>query len=283
VPLRSAWTPYVLSHSHAAQLSWGMLVALENTSPIDRACRFDDLSPTIGVDFRMKFMDMHKQRLKLTIWDTAGQERFRTLTSSYYRGAQVQPVLVFGIVLGCCLCRGLPAKCGTMHIISLQGLLQARAAMCRSYLNVVAQKLLGHYSRVHAADIAAMQGIIYAYDVTRRETFDSIQETWMKEVENYSNVDNAIKMIVATKLDRDSEREVSKQEGSTFAKSKGCLFVETSAKANTAVTQAFEELVRKILDTPSLLAAAAPDSPKNKEKVDVSGKPASTAANACAC
>jgi GTPase SAR1 family protein len=52
-------------------------------------CRFEDLSPTIGVDFRMKFMDMNKQRLKLTIWDTAGQERFRTLTSSYYRGAQV--------------------------------------------------------------------------------------------------------------------------------------------------------------------------------------------------
>ena len=26
---------------------------------------------------------------KLQIWDTAGQERFRTLTSAYYRSAQV--------------------------------------------------------------------------------------------------------------------------------------------------------------------------------------------------
>ena len=26
--------------------------------------------------------------IRLQIWDTAGQERFRTLTSSYYRGAQ---------------------------------------------------------------------------------------------------------------------------------------------------------------------------------------------------
>merc|ERR1711860_59008 len=26
--------------------------------------------------------------MKLQIWDTAGQERFRTITSSYYRGAQ---------------------------------------------------------------------------------------------------------------------------------------------------------------------------------------------------
>jgi GTPase SAR1 family protein len=58
--------------------------------PTDKCtCRFDDLSPTIGVDFRMKFLDVNKQRVKLSIWDTAGQERFRTLTSSYYRGSQV--------------------------------------------------------------------------------------------------------------------------------------------------------------------------------------------------
>ncbi len=33
-------------------------------------------------------MTVGGKRVKLTIWDTAGQERFRTLTSSYYRGAQ---------------------------------------------------------------------------------------------------------------------------------------------------------------------------------------------------
>jgi Ras-related protein Rab-1A len=30
---------------------------------------------------------LDEQVVKLQIWDTAGQERFRTLTSSYYRGA----------------------------------------------------------------------------------------------------------------------------------------------------------------------------------------------------
>ncbi|KAG4214837.1 hypothetical protein ERO13_A01G142400v2 [Gossypium hirsutum] len=48
----------------------------------------EDLAPTIGVDFKIKFLTVGGKRLKLTIWDTAGQERFRTLTSSYYRGAQ---------------------------------------------------------------------------------------------------------------------------------------------------------------------------------------------------
>lgn len=42
----------------------------------------------VGVDFKVKFIEMEGQRVKLTMWDTAGQERFRTLTSSYYRGAQ---------------------------------------------------------------------------------------------------------------------------------------------------------------------------------------------------
>ncbi|XP_074568099.1 ras-related protein RABC2a-like [Curcuma longa] len=48
----------------------------------------DDLSPTIGVDFKIKHLTIGDKKLKLTIWDTAGQERFRTLTSSYYRGSQ---------------------------------------------------------------------------------------------------------------------------------------------------------------------------------------------------
>lgn len=50
----------------------------------------DEVSSTIGVDFKLKMLDHSKsgRRFKLSIWDTAGQERFRTLTSSYYRGAQ---------------------------------------------------------------------------------------------------------------------------------------------------------------------------------------------------
>mmetsp|Transcript_22257 Transcript_22257/g.32514 ORF Transcript_22257/g.32514 Transcript_22257/m.32514 type:complete len:224 (-) Transcript_22257:456-1127(-) len=50
---------------------------------------FDEhIQSTIGVDFKVKHLDVSSKRIKLTIWDTAGQERFRTLTSSYYRGAQ---------------------------------------------------------------------------------------------------------------------------------------------------------------------------------------------------
>lgn len=52
----------------------------------------DSFSPTfittIGIDFKIKNIQLDGKRIKLQIWDTAGQERFRTITTSYFRGAQ---------------------------------------------------------------------------------------------------------------------------------------------------------------------------------------------------
>merc|ERR1712137_593377 len=42
---------------------------------------------TIGVDFKIRTIEIGGKSIKLQIWDTAGQERFRTITSSYYRCA----------------------------------------------------------------------------------------------------------------------------------------------------------------------------------------------------
>lgn len=42
---------------------------------------------TIGIDFKIKTIELHGKKIKLQIWDTAGQERFQTITTSYYRGA----------------------------------------------------------------------------------------------------------------------------------------------------------------------------------------------------
>jgi Ras-related protein Rab-18 len=143
-----------------------------------------DLAPTIGVDFKIKLLTVGGKRLKLTIWDTAGQERFRTLTSSYYRGAQ---------------------------------------------------------------------GIILVYDVTRRDTFTNLSDVWAKEVDLYSTNQDCVKMLVGNKVDRESERVVSREEGIALAMEHGCLFLECSAKTRENVEQCFEELALKIMEVPSLL------------------------------
>jgi len=42
---------------------------------------------TIGVDFKIRSIDVDGRAVKLQIWDTAGQERFQSITSNYYHGS----------------------------------------------------------------------------------------------------------------------------------------------------------------------------------------------------
>jgi Ras-related protein Rab-8A len=52
----------------------------------------DSITPTflttVGIDFKIKTVVLDGKRIKLQIWDTGGQERFRSITTSYLRGAQ---------------------------------------------------------------------------------------------------------------------------------------------------------------------------------------------------
>jgi len=45
------------------------------------------LISTIGVDFRLKTIDVDGKRIKIQVWDTAGQEQFQSITPAYYKGA----------------------------------------------------------------------------------------------------------------------------------------------------------------------------------------------------
>ena len=50
----------------------------------------------VGIDFKIKTIELEGKRIKLQIWDTAGQERFHTITTSYYRGAMVSHSSPYG-------------------------------------------------------------------------------------------------------------------------------------------------------------------------------------------
>ncbi|CAN1770548.1 Ras-related protein RABC2a [Linum perenne] len=91
------------------------------------------------------------------------------------------------------------------------------------------------------------------YDVTRRETFTNLSDVWAKEVELYRTNQDCVKMLVGNKVDKDSDRAVTREEGMELAKQLGCLFLECSAKTRENVEQCFEELALKIMEVPSLL------------------------------
>jgi small GTP-binding protein len=42
---------------------------------------------TIGLDYRLKTMKIGNDNIKIQIWDTAGQDRFKSITRTYFKGA----------------------------------------------------------------------------------------------------------------------------------------------------------------------------------------------------
>lgn len=82
--------------SRNASYDFLIKLLLIGDSGVGKSClllRFSDDSfttsfiTTIGIDFKIKTIELDNKRIKLQIWDTAGQERFRTITTAYYRGA----------------------------------------------------------------------------------------------------------------------------------------------------------------------------------------------------
>jgi len=65
--------------------------SIGKTSLIMRFCdgRYPSEVPsTLGWDNKSKAFKIEDKVVKLELWDTAGQERFRTISSTFYRGAQ---------------------------------------------------------------------------------------------------------------------------------------------------------------------------------------------------
>ena len=48
----------------------------------------EDSKATVGVEFGAKKFDIEGKSVKAQIWDTAGQERYKSITTTYYKGAK---------------------------------------------------------------------------------------------------------------------------------------------------------------------------------------------------
>jgi Ras-related protein Rab-8A len=136
--------------------------------------------PTIGIDFKIRTIEIDGKRLKLQIWDTAGQERFRTIIAAHYRGAM---------------------------------------------------------------------GIILVYDVTDEKSFVNIKN-WIRSIEHHATPD-VDKILIGNKCDMSDtsntlNKKITSEMGQKLADEYGLKFIETSAKNNINVDNAFLLLINDI-------------------------------------
>merc|ERR1712099_129428 len=192
-------SPHTLAPRMAREYDYVFKLVLIGDSGVGKSClllRFADDTyteshiSTIGVDFKIRTIQLDGKTIKLQIWDTAGQERFRTITSSYYRGAH---------------------------------------------------------------------GIIVVYDVTDQDSFNNVKQ-WLQEIDRYAS-ESVNKLLVGNKCDMTTKKVVDYTTAKEYADSLGIPFLETSAKNNTNVEQAFLTMASEIKNKMGPGSGPSPTSP----------------------
>jgi GTPase KRas len=101
------------------------------------------------------------------------------------------------------------------------------------------------YSAMRDQYMRTGQGFICVYAITSRSSFDEIS-SFREQILRVKDEDKVPMVVAANKCDLESERQVTTAEGQDLAKSFGCPFYETSAKARINVEDSFYQLVREI-------------------------------------
>ena len=102
------------------------------------------------------------------------------------------------------------------------------------------------YKAITGAYYKGSKGAFIVYDITRKDTFASI-ERWVNDLKATSDPKLTI-ILIGNKNDLDDKREVSKDQGEEKAKSFGCAFLETSAFSGDNLDKAFELMVKEIYE-----------------------------------
>ena len=133
---------------------------------------------TIGVDFKIFNEMIRNVQVKIQMWDVAGPERFKTITSSYYRDANV---------------------------------------------------------------------IFILFDTTDDETFQNV-DFWINETNKYTT-DTTLKVLVGTKIDLITKRQITYKQACIYAKSKQLPYFEISSVTGENVSRLIKYAIKRKLST----------------------------------
>ena len=90
-------------------------------------------------------------------------------------------------------------------------------------------------------------GIIFLYDITNKNSFDKISK--YIEIFQDKKGKNFPKILLGNKIDKEADRQISKEDGEKLAKTKGINFSEISVKEVTNVDEAVNSLINQIFET----------------------------------
>lgn len=79
-----------------------------------------------------------------------------------------------------------------------------------------------------------------------RETFEHLT-SWLEDCRKCSS-NNIVIILVGNKSDMEASRQVTREEGETFAQKNGLHFIETSAKTAEKVEEAFIQTAKEIYE-----------------------------------
>ena len=101
------------------------------------------------------------------------------------------------------------------------------------------------FKNIIASYYRGAHGILLIYDVTDKDSFKNLSN-WLIEIEKNSSK-NVLKVLIGNKTDLEEKRVISYNQAKEFADSYGLKYIETSAKKNLNVNEAFETLGRELI------------------------------------
>ena len=107
------------------------------------------------------------------------------------------------------------------------------------------------FKRVRQSYLANSEAGILVYDVTNRSSFENIDKNWYREIKKASP--DIVLILVGNKIDLESKRVVSRDEGEALAQNLTLTYVETSAKTGENIDDAFKmlalQIIKKFIET----------------------------------
>ena len=105
---------------------------------------------------------------------------------------------------------------------------------------------IGNYFHRTKYDYYEANAILLLYDVTKSETFENLND-WVIKIEKNSSK-NVYKALIGNKIDLESDRNVSSEQGEDYADQYIMNYFEVSAKEKTNVEETFMTITKELIE-----------------------------------